>query len=485
MIFSKILQKVRTEKFLICLGIFIGLTFLVTWHGFFTGYEKETWEAAESWIDGHYQVKRAGPVAISLYLPFVLLARIFPVLQSERFFSLVPVVFSVLQSLVLFFLVKKISASEKVAAVWTIVATLTSGIWVYANAGMEYQAGLFLTLLLVLLLRWKARPGLAWWPSLGMAALIGTKAYMLSLGLPYLIFLAMTLCQRGERQRFWSFKFLLSAGLLPVIIIILNFVFNWYLYGRLSGSYRFGGEFQIWQWWEGFYAIFFSAGKNIFLYVPLLIPTVWLWSRFYRREPVVTIFIFASLGILALVNLPFSYWTDETWGLRKFVPILPLLLLPLLLFLEEWKEKTRILKIVFTIITVVALSVNFLGATYTYGRQLHILRTAEIDSLVTMRYLPQWSHPILFGELFASFVHQSWTGIGLEKNYQEYSWLRWVQPPGYDILLRNSWLDLGMYDQPSVIWLQPRSINHSVGLGVLSVWSVSVFLLYILFKKQK
>ena len=485
MFFSKILQKAREEKFLISLGIFIGLTFLLTWHGFFTGYEKETWEAAESWVNGHYQVKRAGPVAIILYLPFVLLARIIPVLHTERFFSLVPVFYSVAQTLALFSLVKKIGASEKIAAVWTILVALTSGVWVYANAGMEYQAGLFLALLLVLLLRWKTGAGLAWWPSLGMAALIGTKAYMLTLGLPYLLFLGITLYKRGEKRKFWSFKFLLSAGLLPTIIIILNLVLNWYLHGRLSGSYRFGGEFQIWQWWEGFYGIFFSAGKNIFLYAPLLILTLWLWPRFYRREPAPAVFIFVSLGILAVVNLPFSYWTDETWGLRKFIPILPLLLLPVTLIMGEWKEKTRVLKIIFTIITVFALNVNFLGATYTYGRQLHILRAAEIDSLATMRYLPQWSHPVLFGELFTSYLHQTWTGIGQEKIYQEYSWLRWVQPSGYDILLRNSWLNLGVYNQPSIIWFQPRSLNNTLGLGVLGAWLSSVFLLYFLFKKQK
>ncbi|MBP7992299.1 MAG: hypothetical protein KAZ30_01430 [Candidatus Magasanikbacteria bacterium] len=483
------LKKIRVycqeNRAVLALSFFIGLTFFLTWHGFFTGYEKETWQAAESWVNGDFMVRRGGPVAIALYLPFVVLARLIPILHTERFFSLVPVLYSSLQVAILFFIAKRISGSEKISLIFASVVALTSGVWVYANAGMEYQAGLFISLLLLLLLQWREKINFAWVPSLGMTALIGTKAYMASLGLPYVLFLALVLYQRGQTKKFWSVRFLLSAGLIPGLFIIGSLLINWWLFGRLSGSYRLGGEFQVWQWWEGFYAIFFSANKNIFLYAPLLIPTLWLWPRFYRRESALTVFIFASLGLLAVINLPFSYWTDETWGVRKFIPLIPLLHLPLLIFLAEWKNKTNVLKIVFTLLVSLALVINFLGASYTYARQLTLARAGNVDSLITLRYIPDWSHPRIFGELFASYMRRIFTGVNTEKHYAEPSWFRWVQAPGYDIILREARLDLKNFDQPSIIWLEPRHWYQKVG-GILVIgWLVSFWHLYLLIKKAK
>ncbi len=449
----KIWPIIKAQKNILGIGLLALIIFLLTWHGFFTGYEKETWESAEAWMSGSYTVRRGGPVAVLMYLPFVFLARIIPALHTERFFTLVPVIYSAVQVMVLYVIAKKIGVAEKTAGIWALLTTLACGVWVYANAGMEYQAGLWISVLVLTFLNWQEKKGLAWLPSLAMAGVLGTKAYMVALGLPYLIFFAVTFYNRGERRKFWSIKFLISAGLIPGLFLALNLLINWYLYGRLSGSYRAGGEFQIWEWWEGFYGIFFSASKNIFLYAPLLIPTFWLWPKFYQEQKSLAWFVIASTILLGVINLPFSYWTDETWGVRKFIPILPLLHLPLLFLVRDWTQKNRFKKVVIIGLLTMALYINFLGAAYTYSRQLFLARQAGIDSLTTMRYLPQWSHPVLFHQLFSSYLSQLVSGQDKVKTYHESTWMRWLEPGNYDIIVRNVRLPLGEYDEPSIFWI--------------------------------
>lgn len=469
------------ERVAIGLTIFVGLTFLLTWHGHFAGYEKETWQSAENWLNGQYEVRRGGLVAVLLYVPFVVLARLLPMLNSERFFSLVPVAYSTIQTVVLFYVAKKCVASEKTAAVWAIIVTMVSGMWVYAYAGMEYQAGLFLAALLLALLKWSERPQAAWWPSIAMAALLATKSYMVLIGLPYIVCLYLGWKKIQQSRQFWSFRFLLSAGLVPTLVLLLTISLNWYVFGRLSGSYNFGNEFQITQWWEGFYGLFFSPGKNVFLYAPLLITTLWLWPRWSRLYPQATVFIFGSLIMLALVNLPFTYWTDETWGPRKFVPILPLLHLPLLLVFSEWSHQKIMIKTAIVIITLASLWINFLGAAYDYGRLLTVTHAANLDSLSTMRYLPEWSHPFVFNELLYSYA-QRHSGKSVIKEYRESTWFRWVRPGGYDIILRKVHLNLSQFDQPSIIWLQPGWRYRVTGKALLGAWTISGAALYFLIK---
>ena len=480
--FVKIKSLLLKERVVIGLMIFIGLTFLLTWHGHFAGYEKETWQSAENWLHGQYEARRGGLVAVLLYVPFVVVARVLPFLHSERFFSLVPVVYSTIQVAILFYVARKCGASEKVAAGWTVLVTLVSGMWAYSSAGMEYQAGLFLAVVLLALLKWSEQPRAAWWPSVAMTALLATKSYMVLIGLPYVVCLYLGWKKINQSRQFWSFKFLLSAGLVPVLGLILSIGLNWYLFGRLSGSYSLSNEFQIAQWWEGFYGLFFSPGKNVFLYAPLLIATLWLWPRWSRLHLQATVFIFGSLIMIALVNLPFTYWTDETWGPRKFVPILPLLHLPLLLVFSEWTQKKLMVKAAIVIITFVALWVNFLGAAYDYGRLLSVAHAAKLDSLATMRYLPEWSHPFVFNDLLRSYVGRH-RDRPIIKEYRESTWFRWVRPGGYDIILREVRLDLSQFDQPSIIWLQPGWRYRVTGGVLLGVWVISGMALYFLIKK--
>jgi hypothetical protein len=95
----------------------------------------------------------------------------------------------------------------------------------------------------------------------------------------------------------------------------------------------------------------------------------------------------------------------------------------------------------------IAIYVQFLGAIYPYSRQLIVLRATNLDSLQSMRFIPQASHLALNHRLFLSHYVAPQTFI-----YTEQSWFRWTEQGQQDVIFHHSSLLLTPYDVPAVTW---------------------------------
>ncbi len=424
------------------LGVAVFAAYLATWHSGFGGYEKETLDSAYAMLQGDYGVKRAGIMAALLYVPFIWMFRALGI-ESMSVLSIVPIPHT-------------LSLNKKKALVVALLTAFGSMMWPYTNIGMEYQAMLFLSLLLYFLARWQLNRAPLWKAGLAAAALILSKSYGIVFGLPVLLFLYASPKRAESREVLW-------ATVPSVLAVALILVMNVVSHGALSGTYSLAHEFQVWSWWEGFYGIFFSYGKGLLFFSPLIVLSLMGYRYFWLRHRATTWFVLSSAVLLLLITAPFSYWTDETWGVRKLVPVLLLLHLPLLYVFK--KGRSIMGKVLLSMCIVFAIYVQLLGATYTYGKQLAILRDAGVDTLQHMRFTPQFSHLAVHHELLQSSLLKSDATLA----YTESTWFRWTVGQD-DIVVENIALVITDYATPDIYWLRDATgLKYVIFFAIVAV----------------
>ncbi len=355
---------------------------------------------AQRLLEGEFIARQIGISGALLYVPFILLFKLSG--SSDLFWlSIVPVIYSALTvyltSYCVWFLTKKIRTSVMV----TSIITACSIIWPYANVGMEYQLTFYATLLLFVLLRWKNRGSSLLLPGIVLALLSTAKIYGVVFILPYAVFLGFSYMKINPNRKN-LIRDLLYAFLPAAIVIILSLLLKYKTYGQLTGLYTLSYETASSIWWTGFYGIFFSANKSIFLYCPMLVLTFFYWKKFILNHKETALFILLSFIAILLIRAPFDYWSDEFWGIRYFVPIMGMLHLPLIHAFDKKFIPAKILS--FSILGLLAIYIQILGASYSYSKQLEILSSANLDTLHNIQYEPRLSSIRLHHALLTSFI---------------------------------------------------------------------------------
>ncbi|MFA7244901.1 MAG: glycosyltransferase family 2 protein [Candidatus Magasanikbacteria bacterium] len=453
--------------------IFVLFLFTLTWQMNFGGYEQETADSAMSLFSGEYAAKRAGISSLFLYVPFILIFKLFA-FSNFTFLSIVPIFYSALTVWLLVYVVWYLRKKLYPSLLLPVVIATGSIIWPYSNLGMEYQQTFYLTLLLLMLLKWKNNRVSLWWVAITFALLVTAKSYAIIFALPVLLFVFLVDRQNKSLTKKDYLKHFIIL-FLPAFVAILSVLLAQYLvYGAWTGVYSLSHEFQIWTWWEGFYGIFFSIGKSIFLFSPWLILTLFVWKRFWREQKETAVFLLVSFLLLLLITAPFSYWTDETWSVRKLVAIMVLLHLPLIYFFEE-KVMSVSKKIVFLFLFVFSFYVQFLGASYYYGKQLDILREANLDTLQNMRFVPQLGHIQVNHQLFSSYFTKEESLLV----YSEQTWFRWLRGEK-DVSFYDVKMNIEKYSKVDIAWFQPDKSNLKFVFYSLLVLEIllSIFLLW-------
>lgn len=452
------------------LTIFTLAVYFLTWTGYFMGYEEETAKAAVALLEGRYEVKRAGVGAAFLYFPFVAIGKVFFSSKIDRLLTIVPLFYSALTPGIIFLSLRQIKTKTSVAIFTTLLIGLGTLIWPYSKIGMEYQAMFLISLLLLSLLHWRNKlinsyPTTILYAGLFLGWLTITKSYGIVFIIPTLLFIGYSLHER-DKQNFlkniikpsFLIKLIGPAFFFAILTVVINIV----IFQRISGAYKLNNEFQIWNWWEGFWGIFFSFGKSILLYNPLLIVSCFVWTTFYHRNKALSWFILGSFIILLLITAPFSYWSDETLSVRKLVPIIPFLHLPLI-YLLELIEKNRIKKFFLGVIIGITLYVQLINSLYSYWNQLPFLRLGNVDSLAHMRYTPQLSHIYLHHKFFISYLSKKILDYNSTLTYEEKSWMRCCFPPkSSEIMLAKIHTDLARYETPNIFIIRSTTVYKKI-----------------------
>jgi len=458
----------------------------MTWHGAFTGYEFEAVRGAEAILNGSFEFKRIGISMVLMYLPFVLLQKIFSI-ENTNFLTLVIIFYSALTNSVIFLLLKKLFKNIYSSLLVSALIAVGSMVWPYANIGMEYQATLFLALTLLALISYEETEKNIFWVGASLGLLITAKAYDILLFIPIMIYLFWILKEKKQVKQIFNPVFLANLLLPAFILFSSTIIYNLFVYQTFTGDYSSAisdGLFKIDIWWEGFYGYFFSAGKSIFLFNPLLIISIFYWPKFFKEYKKIAWFIILSLLMLLVINAPFRYWTEEVWGPRKLMPIVPLLHLPLIYFIIRLKKK--IFTIILIAVSLIAIYVQLLGATYFYGTQLNFLRNSELSSMQSMIYNPTLSHPILYHKFFMSYLTRLTTGQSKNFYYYQADWSAWkMMKISGNIPFEETRIDLQQYEEPSILWIRKNNLYGKIffAFDIILTLSLLYFIMHS-FKKR-
>jgi hypothetical protein len=287
-------------------------------------------------------------------------------------------------AVVLFGLLRRRGASDRMALVLSLTMGLSTLLFCYSR--VAYCEALQ-TLLLLLLIRAALRA--AELPRAGRFAQVGAWAgALLNSKLVYALLLPVVLIYvywpmlvrdgRSLRARLVSYAGPSLAALGAFVPFVAFAMWhNWVKTGSpwLSGYAVPGGVFSG-DLLPGLYGYLFSTGKSLFLYSPPLL-LCWLgMRRALAHRPAESRFFVAVFVTGLLWNAKFRIWHgDYCWGPRLMSPFIPLLLLLLVPWLPEAlaRGRQRLRCVLFSGLLTLGCAVQLLGATFYWDHYIRIL----------------------------------------------------------------------------------------------------------------
>jgi len=304
--------------------------------------------AAGHFIDGHFGWGNGLPFRLVLlwfYNPFV----------------------AALGALALFALVYLTRRSVGWAAAIAALFVLASIAWPYSKIGMETT---FMSAVIAAfaLAAWaRANPTALSWGLTGLAtgAAASTKPYAIVILLPVAILLWQTFRSLDRERRLR----LAAAIVLPLLAwgIAIGW-YNWYRFGGITKSgYSTGYEVSL-SLPLNFLGLFFSPGKGLIFYSPLVILGALGFPALWRRDRSLALALLAMLASLALIVGGPTYWSDETWGPRYIVPAAWTLLVPI-----AWWADSGLKRRLLMAVAVVGVLVQVVAVSTQYARYVGIV----------------------------------------------------------------------------------------------------------------
>ncbi|MEK9165817.1 MAG: hypothetical protein AAB525_03100, partial [Patescibacteria group bacterium] len=264
----------------------------------------------------------------------------------------------------------------------------------------------------------------------------------------------------------------------PIIFfIIISVFYNTIRFGNaIAGKYNMSWEFQYQSFWIGLYGYLFSAGKSVILYNPILILAIFYYRRFFKQYRQLAYLFILLIVFFLIPHLPFRFWTDEVWGPRKLLPLIPILMLPLGIIWQSGFFKSIYNKAIFYILFSASFAMQFLGALYDYGTQMWVLRQVNLDSIHLMQFMPWLSHPFIHYKLFKSYLWQMLGREPLDLTYNLWTWMRGLAG-GTDIGLTGGILSLTLKWARPHLWI----INPKNPMSNLSYFLEYIIFLFFIF----
>jgi len=212
----------------------------------------------------------------------------------------------------------------------------------------------------------------------------------------------------------------------------------------------------------GLYGLFFSSGKSVFLYAPMLVAALFAARCFARRHSLEAIFIVAFSAPFVCIYATFWAWHgDWAWGPRYMLPFMTLWMLPVATAIDVGRALQRV---AIAALAALGLLVQVLGVAVNPGTYLNIQSTQVAPKVhdgqtvlsgqaqADAHFVPEFSPPAGHLWLLKAMLEQ-WRDPGqpIEGNraLHDYPWLRvghehWKpEHPEYGM----SW-DLWLVDPP-------------------------------------
>jgi hypothetical protein len=263
--------------------------------------------------------------------------RLYPRLagQSLPFAAhLAPAALAALACVLFFHLCREHGISQRAATLTTLGLGFASTAWVYAR--YPYSEALQMATFTGALLQ---AVRVVRQPSTRHALLLGLWAGLLvDTKTVFLVALPCTFIYIAWSLRDWRVVLRVvgwaSATFLP--LFSLYFIYNWWRWGAVTRDGYGGGVPIDGSALTGLWGLFFSPGKSVFLYSPLLVLALFGVRALLRRAPRTVVLLLASVTPVVLFHARFLFWHgDFAWGPRYLVFAVPALTLPAALVVDE------------------------------------------------------------------------------------------------------------------------------------------------------
>lgn len=411
---------------ILCLFLLCFFIYSLTLSYRFYGYEYNTLEYFRNLfycnsLSGHTP---AGILDIFFYLPMEWVNLLFVApndLITRDFVALQTLpLMSALVCLVFFALCLELYGSVQTAVGTTLILAFTTMLWPYSKMGMEVQHALWPLASLCLLVRWHQNQKS---PDLVLAGICAgfimhTKVYGFVVTGAFVLYM-MIISIREEKFKGKRLSIFLRFFVPIVILFLLLLVQNrirhggWLLGDRYNVEYE-GKRVPVWQPLAGY---FFSSGKSLFVYNPLLLVSLFFLPKFFRRFSRLKTMFFLVFGLGILFHSLLWIWTDETWGPRKLLFLVPLGILPLGMMMEEFGSLSLFRRALILFTGVLAVFVQILAVGFSYETEPVLLRSYGLSSLENIRYNPRLSHTTINYALLESTIDRYIAG---ETHYYVY-----------------------------------------------------------------
>ncbi len=271
-----------------------------------------------------------------------------------------------------------------------------SPLWHYSKTFFgEPMSALALLLFLYLMLKHRqdASSRSLFWAGVALSAALLIKAanaVFLAAALPFAAVLVWT---KQDRLRHLA---TLGLGLISLFPIILYY--NAYRFGTIfetgySSKIDFTHPFL-----SGVIGLLISPGRGLFLYFPLALLSLVVLILRWKRDRALSVFLFSMLLIPALFHAKWWSWEGGwCWGPRFFVPVLPLLVLPLGYWIDERRDRPTGAWIVL-VVAVLSAVIAFSGILVSFNDYYSVMKAhygiLRSPYYPDMRWAWQWS-PLL------------------------------------------------------------------------------------------
>jgi hypothetical protein len=395
------------------------------------GYEGQNISQLEAWLQGNLQRQpdgllqpytQGGILDIGLYLPASLLKLVLgkhealPGLRQLAYTFMNPLAGAAICTIFLL-LSMRLYRNVRTAVLLTLLMGLATMVWPYSKFGMENLQTFWTLCGLWALLQYRERPGLnhAVIFGLSLVALLLSKItgilQVAALGLIALYFISTQKLwlQRGVARHALVVAIMVMAGL--AVLIITNHA-RYGAWGIVSGRYNPDFEFIRYPLWEAAWSLLASPGKSMVLFNPVLLLSAWFGLSFFRRFPELRLPALLFAGIMVF-HVRMHTWADETWGPRRLHWMIPLLCLPLGLWIEQiygirtWVRRAgRCVVLLGFTVQLIAISFDYTALPKTAGK-------TALYSQENYVWEPQFC-PIRFNlHLARSLMHKYRTGESL------------------------------------------------------------------------
>lgn len=267
---------------------------------------------------------------------------------------------------------------KKTSMITTLLFAFATMIWPYAKLGFSEPlqvCAIASALYFALMSGEGGAEKYSAWCAVSMGILILTKISMIVVVPMFFIYLLLSRLPGGAtiKRRAIPFTFVFSVFVAAVMY------YNFARFGSATNFGYFSGKDSAFGFstplLSGLYGLFFSPGKSVFIYVPVVFISMAAIPDFNRERRELSLLSWSSIIVVVLMYAKWWAWHgDYAWGPRFLTPLIPFAMLPAAVFIRDFKSKKMPVKVLALAIIVFSICMQALAVSVNFYEHITLVR---------------------------------------------------------------------------------------------------------------